>query len=100
MILERTISQLDIGYVPEDQAEDMGHMGYLQWLGSLRGDAGYPTEAMRAYEMARPFIRTSPAIAVFCRLLIATTATPLTPIELRLPSPTRRGGSKARRGAV
>ncbi|MEL6464386.1 MAG: hypothetical protein AAFQ58_05395 [Pseudomonadota bacterium] len=97
MLLERTISQLDIGYVPEHIAAAMGHLGYAQWLGSLKGDSGYLNEAMRAYELAQPFIRTSPAIAVFCHLLVASTASPLAPLELRLPAPARRGGAKARR---
>ncbi len=97
MLLERTIAQLDIGDVPPDVAEEMGHLGYMQWLGALKGDAGYVQEAMRAYELARPFMRTSPAVDVFCRLLVESSATPLTPLDLKLPTPTRRGGARARR---
>ena len=41
MMLERTLSQLDIGYVPDEVAETMGHLGYAQWLGALAGNAGY-----------------------------------------------------------
>ena len=74
MFLERTISQLDVGHVPEDEAEKLGHLGYLQWLGALRGDASYLEEATRAYEMARPFLKTSPAVAVFCQLLAASSS--------------------------
>ncbi len=97
MLLERTISQLDIGYVPDHLAEEMGHLGYVQWLGGLRSEAGYTDEAMRAYQLAQPFIRTSPAVAVFCYLLIESTASPLQPLELKLPAPKRRGGASARR---
>ncbi len=100
MLLERTISQLDVGYVPEYIAEEMGHLGYIQWLGALKGDAGYPYEAMRAYELARPFIRTSPAVAVFCHLLVSSTASPVTPLELTIPAPSRRGGARARRDVL
>ena len=74
MLLERTISQLDIGYVPDNVAEELGHLGYAQWLGALKGNAGYLVEAMRAYDLAKPFIRTSPAVAVFCQLLVDSVA--------------------------
>ena len=100
MMLERTISQLDIGYVPDHIAKDMGHLGYMQWLGALRGDAGYADEAARAYHLARPFIETSPAIAVFCNLLLTSMASPLRPLPLTVPVPSRRGGAKARRDAL
>jgi hypothetical protein len=97
MLLERTISQLDIGYVPPEQAHQMGQLGYMQWLGALPGNAGYPQEAARAYAAARPFLACSPAIAVFCQLLLASVAAPCAPLPLRLPEPCRRGGARARR---
>lgn len=97
MLLDRTIFQLDIGHVPPDRAEELGQLGYVQWLGGLRGDASYVREAMRAYERARPFIRTSPAVAVFCHLLVASSVTPIQPLPLRLPQAGRRGGAAARR---
>ena len=100
MLLERTISQLDIGYVPDNVAEELGHLGYAQWLGALNGNAGYLVEAMRAYELAQPFISTSPAVAVFCHLLVESTASPLKALELKLPAPARRGGAKARRDVL
>ena len=99
MLLERTIAQLDIGDVTSEQAEEMGHLGYLQWLGALRGDAGYEREALRAYEMAHPFCASSPAVAVFCQLLVDSVAVPLRPLALRLPARARRGGAAARRAA-
>lgn len=97
MLLERTVSQLAIGHVPPDQAEEMGHLGYLQWLGALRGRASYLAEARRAHDLAQPFIRTSPAVGVFCQLLEVSMAAPLAPLTLRTPRRTRRGGAKARR---
>lgn len=97
MLLEQTIFQLDIGYVPPEKAEEMGQLGYMQWLGALRGGASYQREAIRAYEMAQPFIRTSPAVAAFCRLLVASVASPIEPLSLRLPLRNRRGGAQARR---
>jgi len=100
MLLERTISQLDIGFIPADQAEEMGHLGYLQWLGALRGKDSYRGEAMRAFERARPFMRSSPAVAVFCDLLLITASDPLAQLDLKLPAKTRRGGAKARRDAL
>ena len=100
MLLERTISQLDIGYVPDDVAEEMGHLGYAQWLGALKGHVGYGAEAMRAYERAQPFAQSSPAVAVCCNLLIASVADPLKPLALNLPVPARRGGARARRDVI
>ena len=98
MLTELTISQLDIGHLPPERALELGQLGYLQWLGSLPGDEGYPVAAMRAYTMARPFIRSSPAVAVFCDLLVASTRMPPEPLTLQLPRH-RRGGGRARRAA-
>lgn len=100
MLLEHTISQLDIGYVPQELAEEMGHLGYLQWLGALKGNQSYLQAAMQAYERARPFIRTSPAIAVFCHLLVVSATAPLEPLEFKLKPQKRRGGARARRDVI
>jgi len=97
MLLERTLSQLDVGHVPDSVAQQMGHLGYVQWLGALQGDASYLAEAMHAYELARPFLKHSPAVAVFCHLIMESVASPLQPLDLKLPAATRRGGAKARR---
>ena len=97
MLLERTIFQLDIGHVAPERAEELGQLGYLQWLGGLAADASYMAEAMRAYEMAQPFMRTSPAVAVFCDLLVASTTLPPRPVALRPSVRNRRGGAQARR---
>lgn len=97
MLLERTILQLDMGPVPPEKAEEFGQLGYMQWLAGLPGDADYRREAMRAYGMALPFIRTSPSVAVFCDLLVASTRMPPRPLHLSAPARERRGGAKARR---
>ncbi|MEM6635585.1 MAG: hypothetical protein AAF667_06800 [Pseudomonadota bacterium] len=97
MFLERTISQLDVGHVPPEQAEEMGRLGYMQWLGALPGGANYTREARRALAMARPFAPTSPALAVFCRLLEVSIEHAPEPLMLRFPTRGRRGGAQARR---
>jgi len=97
MFLERTISQLDIGPVPSDRAHEMARLGFLQWLAGFPKDADYRREAMHAYDMAKPFAGTSPAIAVFCDLLAVSMRNPCEPLPLELPPRRRRGGTKARR---
>ena len=42
MLLQRTISQLDVGYVPEDVAERMGHLGYSRKQHGVRYGNRYP----------------------------------------------------------
>jgi hypothetical protein len=100
MLLERTIIQLDIGPVSAATAQQLGQLGYLQWLGGLPGAADYRAEALRAYAMATPFIRVSPAVAVFCDLLVASVQMPPRALDLPAPFATRhrRGGALARRG--
>ena len=100
MLLERTIFQLDTGSVTPDQALKMGHLGYMQWLGGLPGRANYRREALRAYDRARPFAEASPAVAVFCDLVLASIDAPLRPLDLHLPARKRRGGSQARRLSI
>lgn len=100
MFLERTISQLDIGPLPPACAQERGRLGFLQWLGALPGTAGYSGEARRALAMATPFRTNSPAIIVFCDLLLASLEMPPRPLPLSLPPRQRRGGARARRGAL
>ena len=97
MLLERTIAQLDVGPVSADQAEEMGHLGFMQWLGGLRGDVNYVSAAHHAHDCARPARAASPAVGVFCDLLLASCEEPGRALDLRLPTRTRRGGAKARR---
>ncbi|MEM1274017.1 MAG: hypothetical protein AAGF88_09375 [Pseudomonadota bacterium] len=99
MLLEQTISQLDIGRIAPERALELGQLGYMQWLGALPPMADYPKAARFAYARARPFAKTSPAVMVFCDLLLASMRTPLAPLVLRLPERQRRGGARARRAA-
>lgn len=100
MLLKRTIAQLDVGYVPPDQAEQMGQLGYMQWLGALKGDANYIEEARKAHVLGSASKAASPAVAVFCDLLEQSIASALSPLDLKLPKHTRRGGASARRRAL
>ncbi|MCQ0972128.1 hypothetical protein MLD63_17045 [Paracoccus sp. TK19116] len=100
MLLERTIRQLHIGPVTPARAQEMGHLGYLQWLGALRGTADYRREVARALTVARPMAAASPAVAIFCDLLERSAQTPIAPLPLSLPPRQRRGGARARRAAI
>lgn len=100
MILELTISQLDSGALPPEQAAEKGQLGYMQWLGALPPDADYHSEVRRAYTKAQPFEHSSPAIAVFCDLLLASLEMPPRPLPLSLPQRSRRGGAQARRHSL
>ena len=97
MLLELTISQLDIGHVSAERAEELGQLGYMQWLGALPPTSSYPQQATRAYVKAAPFSAASPAVGVFCDLLHASLQGPHQPLHLRLPERCRRGGAQARR---
>ncbi|MEM9047163.1 MAG: hypothetical protein AAGC92_00465 [Pseudomonadota bacterium] len=100
MLLALTISQLDIGPVPPERAKELGQLGFMQWLGALPATSAYRREAMRAYRMASPFRHASPAVAVFCALLVASMCLSPQPLPLALPHPRRRGGADARRAAL
>jgi len=97
MLLELTVSQLDIGHVPPERASELGQLGYIQWLGALPLEAGFEQEARHAYKVASPFAATSPAVAVFCDLLKTSVREPLQPLPLNLKIRQRRGGAQARR---
>ncbi len=99
MLLERTITQLDVGHVPPNVAQQMGQLGYMQWIAALPSDTGYRQAALRALETAAPFVSASPAVAAFCDLIRRSIKDPLTPLPLRMPPRVRRGGSQARRSA-
>lgn len=100
MLLERTISQLDIGHIAPDAALDLGRLGFLQWLGALPGAANYVDQAERALALAAPFRDTSPAISVFCALIEVSLTDPLVPLPLAMPPRDRRGGARARRAVL
>lgn len=97
MLLERTIAQLDIGPLPPLRAAQLGQMGFMQWLGALPGGCNFAEQARRAHVRAAPFRHVSPAVAVFCDLLLAALQMPPRPLDLPWPRPQRRGGARARR---
>ena len=95
-----TLSQLLMAPACPERAREIGQMGYMQWLAGLPGAARYEAEAMRALRVARVFTQSDPAVAEFCRLLRASLHGPLTPLDLALPAPRRRGGARERRRAL
>ena len=97
MLLDRTISQLDIGTIPADEARQLGQFGYMQWLAGVPGGVAYRDAALGALERAQPFAANSPAVAEFCGLLAASLARPLTVLPLEGPKAKRRGGARLRR---
>ncbi|MEM6663234.1 MAG: hypothetical protein AAF666_13765 [Pseudomonadota bacterium] len=100
MLLERTLSQLNIIDTTPERALVLGHLGYVQWLGALPAMSDYRQQAEYALAKAKSLRSAAPAIGVFCDLLIASMRSPVAPIPLELPERQRRGGSKARRAAI
>jgi hypothetical protein len=100
MLLERTIIQLDTGHMPPDLAQQMGQLGYMQWIAGLPGHVNYVQAALKAFDKAAPFMVHSPAVAAFCELLLTSVRAPLTPLPLAMPPRKRRGGAKARRSWI
>ncbi len=98
MLLNRTILQLDVGPIPQERARELAAMGYLQWLGGLPADASYPEAAHHALRVAGPFCETSPAVLLFSEIVEASLG--CMTLDLTLPSRQRRGGARARRGAL
>ena len=96
-LLLRTLTMLQVGADSAERARELGQMGYMQWLGGLPGSACYRTEAGRALQGALPFATSDAPVAVFCGLLSASLRDPLTPLDLALPRPRRRGGAQDRR---
>lgn len=99
-MIERTLTQLQVNPTTPERTKEIGQLGYMQWLGSLPAAACYQTEAAYAYISAQPFKNSDPAVAVFCDLLRTSLEHPLTPLDLALPKPRRRGGAKERRLSI
>lgn len=100
MLTEKTLIQLLSHQGPEaapERARELGQLGYMQWLGGLPGDAPYPQTALAALRLAEPYAGASGAVAEFCAVLAASLSLPLTPLDLSLPLPRRRGGARTRR---
>lgn len=97
MLLERTIHGLQAHSETPERAEELGRMGFLQWLAFLKGNQGYAEQAQRALEMAAPFEKTDSSVAVFCKLVRRSLEGPMALSDMAMPRPTRRGGAKGRR---
>ena len=97
MTLDRILHRLQLQHTEPCRVTEFGHLGFMEWLGSLPADSDYNQQAMMAYEKALPFRREAPAVAVFCDLLVASTRMPPRPLDICLPSPHRRGGARGRR---
>jgi hypothetical protein len=100
MVIDLTLQQLQSKSGSPERAKEYGQLGYMQWLGSLPADGCYRTAAMRAYATAKPIMRTDPAVAAFCALLLDSLENPLRPLDLALPKPKRRGGARERRASI
>lgn len=97
MLIERTISQLQVRADTPERAKELGQLGYIQWLGALPGSESYQAQAMLALAYGQPFIASDPAVAVFCEIIRRSLESPLNPLDLALPKPKRRGGAQVRR---
>lgn len=97
MILERTLHMLQTTTNTKARAEELGRMGFMQWLGGLQGSASFAEEASRALHAAAPFRRSDPAVACFCALVEEARSMPPRPLDLALPEKRRRGGARSRR---
>ncbi|MFW2542528.1 hypothetical protein ACN2XU_07790 [Primorskyibacter sp. 2E107] len=97
MLIARTLNGLQARDLSVERAQELGQMGYMQWLGTLPADADYEYEAVRAYLAAMDFIETDPAIAVFCGLIRDSLRKPMRPLDLAMPKARRRGGARKRR---
>ena len=97
MLVHRTLQQLQVKVDTPERAQELGQLGYMQWLGGLPGGSCYRTQAIRALDRAQTFRATDPAVAVFCDLLLTSLQKPLAPLGLSLPKPRRRGGAQERR---
>ncbi len=97
MILERTLHMLQARADTMGEAETLGRMGFIQWLGWLDGNRSFAAQAREALEGAEPFRNADPAVDVFCRLIGDALEMPPRPLDLARPKSRRRGGAKTRR---
>ena len=93
----RHLLKIAVNPQTEGRARELGQMAYMQWLGNLPGSADYAREAERALGSTDDLAETEPAVAAFRALLRASLDRPLAPLDLALPEPKRRGGSRGRR---
>lgn len=100
MILERTLHMLQARTETMAQADEIGQMGFIQWLGWLDGRRSFDAQAAEALSAAAPFRGSDPAVAVFCDLIDEARLMPPRPLALAMPKSKRRGGAKKRRQRI
>ncbi|MCE8441626.1 hypothetical protein [Rhodovulum sulfidophilum] len=100
MHLHTTINGPIMAPESPERAREQGQLGYMQWLGSMPGNAPYKDEAIYACIAAMDLERSKPAVAVFCELIRASLSKPLRRLDLALPRPRRRGGAAVRRSRL
>ena len=89
MVLDRILHSLNTPSLSRRRAIEQGRLAFLEWLWSLPEGTNFATQALADYERADRSGLTSPAITVFCGLLVHASRP--------MPMPVRRGGARARR---
>ncbi|GAA0305930.1 hypothetical protein [Rhodovulum strictum] len=97
MMLELVLLQMQARDRDPACGRETGQLGFMQWLGGLPGGCDYAAAARAALARLGPDAPSSPALATFRALLVASLAVPPRPLGLSLPVPRRRGGTRARR---
>ncbi|TCM86571.1 hypothetical protein [Rhodovulum steppense] len=97
MMLELVLLQMQARGRDPARADEIGQLGFMQWLGGLPGGCDYAAAARAALLRLDAGVPDSPTLASFRGLLAASLAMPPRPLGLSLPVPRRRGGARARR---
>lgn len=97
MMLEMVLIQMQARRDSAERAREIGQLAFMQWLGALPGGSDYAAAARAALERVSGSSARSPALTIFCTLLADSLERPVRPLDLHLPSPCRRGGTRARR---
>ncbi|TCP33390.1 hypothetical protein, partial [Rhodovulum marinum] len=97
MMLEMVLIQMQARGESAERAREIGQLAFMQWLGALPGGCDYAAAARAALTRIATSPAPGPALATFRALLAASLDAPARPLDLRLPSPCRRGGTRARR---
>lgn len=97
MMLELVLLQMHARTQSPEPARETAYLAFIQWLGALPGGCDYAAAARAALERVSGISASSPALTIFCTLLADSLDRPARPLDLRLPSPCRRGGTRARR---
>jgi len=100
MILERTLHMLQTQTDCDERVAELARMGFMQWLGGLKGRESFPCQATAALAVAEKFRRSDPAVEAFCGLIEEALLMPPRPMSLALPQKRRRGGAKMRRHLI